>query len=450
MTIFWILAAGLAGLAILYIVTPLVAKRESGPEVDPDQLNLEVFKQQLRELDADLEAENLDQTQYKAARRDLERELLYDVDGSGQPQGQVTGGGSPIVALLLAVALPAFAFSLYLYIGNLDIIPRLEMAAARQNVVPGEHPGAPGREELPSMDVLVERLAARMEQNPEQLDGWLMLGRSYFAVNQPEKALQALEKAYDLAPENPEVILAYAQAVATNAGGKLAGRPAELIGKALEIEPGNVTGRWLYGLITYQSGDYARSVERWETILADLDPAGEEAGELRQFIADARRRGGMETPDAPVTQAPEAPAGAAPIPAPAAQATAARQPVPAPAEAASGPSITVNVALAEPLWPEADVNHTLFVYAKAVSGPPMPLAVQRLRVADLPATVTLDDSMAMMPAMRISAFPEVTVGARISASGQATPGSGDLEGEVSPVKPSATGPIEVIIDRVRP
>ena len=96
------------------------------------------------------------------------------------------------------------------------------------------------------------------------------------------------------------------------------------------------------------------------------------------------------------------------------------------------------------------MNHTLFVYAKAASGPPMPLAVQRLRAGDLPVTVKLDDSMAMTPAMRLSSFPEVTVGARISSSGQAMPQSGDMEGETGPVKRGASDPVQVLIDRVRP
>ena len=80
----------------------------------------------------------------------------------------------------------------------------------------------------------------------------------------------------------------------------------------------------------------------------------------------------------------------------------------------------------------------------------MPLAVKRLRAADLPVTVVLDDSMAMTPAMRLSNFPEVRVGARISGSGQAMPQSGDMEGEVGPVKPGASGPVEVVIEHVRP
>lgn len=440
MTIFWIFTAGLAGLAILFVVVPLLSRRESGPDMSQDRLNLEVFHQQLKELKADLAGGKLDRVQYRDSCRDLERELLYDIDGALDTQDQPAGNtGSIITALLLALAVPAFAFGLYLTIGDTSIIPRLEMAASGQAVPPAGHPGAADGQRMASLDELVVGLAAKMEENPGNLEGWLMLGRTYFAVNQPGKALEALEKAHGLAPENPDVILAYAEAIAASGEGKLAGRPAELIAKALEIDPENVTGRWLDGLVAYQAGDYPGSVERWELILAELDPSAEDTGELRQFIADARERAGM---------APASPAAGS-------EAQAAASPTPPPTAAGTdtvdtGPKVTVNVSLAEALWKQANVNHTLFVYAKAASGPPIPLAVKRLRTGDLPVTVTLDDSMAMMPAMRLSAFPEVIVGARISASGQATPRSGDLEAEVGPVRPGKTGPVDVVIDRVRP
>lgn len=452
MTIFWILAAGLAALGVLFVVLPLLARQDTGPGVDQDRLNLEVFRQQVAELDADLESGKLDRTQYKAARRDLERELLYDVDGL--PHSAEDGGSTrraPLVAVLAGLAVPVFAFGLYLAIGDTSIISRLEMAATGQGSAQG-HAGAGGEQPLPSMDVLVERLAAKMAENPDNLEGWVMLGRSYFAINQPAKALQALEQAFGLAPENPEVILSYAQAIAANSQGRLAGRPAELIAEALEIDPGSPTGRWLDGLRIYQTEDFAGAVSRWESLLADLDPESEEAAELREFIADARERAGASPSPAGEDSEPVSAEVSAATPAPE-TATEQRAP-PMTAEAAAsddeGTSLTVKVSLAEPLWKQADVNRTLFVYAKAVSGPPMPLAVKQLRTGDLPVTVTLDDSMAMMPAMRLSAFPEVTVGARISASGQATPGSGDLEGEVGPVKPGVSGPVEVVINRVRP
>lgn len=451
MTIFWIFTAGLAGLAILFVITPLLSRRESGSDVSQDQLNLEVFRQQLQELKADQVAGKLDRVQYKDSCRDLERELLYDVDGASATGDQPRTTGSVVTALILALAVPAFAFGLYRTIGNPNIIPRLEMAATGQTVPPAKHPGAADGQRTPSLDVLVQRLAAKMEENPENLEGWLMLGRTYFAVKQPGKALEALEKANELAPENPDVMLAYAEAIAANGDGKLAGRPAELIAKALEIDPDNVTGRWLIGLVSYQSGDFPGSVEHWESILSNLDPSAQDTSELREFIADARKRAGMP-PAMPAAASEKQPAVPVSSPGSTETETASTTPPSATESGAAdvGLKVMVNVSLAEPLWKQADVNHTLFVYAKAVSGPPMPLAVKRLRTGDLPVTVTLDDSMAMMPAMRLSAFPEVTIGARISASGQATPSSGDLEGEVGPVRPGQSGPVDVVIDRVRP
>ena len=489
MTIFWILVAGLAALALLFVVPPLLTRHEAEQTPDQDQLNLALFRQQLKELDTDLEAGNLDRGQYQAARRDLERELLHDVDGQGTgPAGP--GKRAPVTALVLALALPAFATWLYFAIGDSTIIPRLELAAAnRANPAAAGH-GAAGGADAASLEVLVERLAAKMEQNPDQLEGWLMLGRTYVALEQPAKGAAALQRALALAPQDPEIMVSLAQALAAAAGGQLAGRPVELIVTALAVEPDHATGLWLHGLAAYQAKDFAPAVERWERLAQGLDPNSEDSAQLRQFIADAREEGGLPpgaaptaTRDAPTTgqtasPGPTSPAGApmgttamapstatppatppaaSPATPPAASPhaatrapTATTPPASGQASVAAGPKLQVEVSLAEPLWREADVNHSLFVYAKAASGPPMPLAVKRLKVADLPLTVTLDDSLAMTPEMKLSNFPQVIVGARISPSGQATPQRGDLEGETGPIAPADQPSVKVLIERVRP
>lgn len=489
MTIFWILVAGLAALALLFVVPPLLTRHEAEQTPDQDQLNLALFRQQLKELDTDLEAGNLDRGQYQAARRDLERELLHDVDGQGTgPAGP--GKRAPVTALVLALALPAFATWLYFAIGDSTIIPRLELAAAnRANPAAAGH-GAAGGTDAASLEVLVERLAAKMEQNPDQLEGWLMLGRTYVALEQPAKGAAALQRALTLAPQDPEIMVSLAQALAAAAGGQLAGRPVELIVTALAVEPDHATGLWLHGLAAYQAKDFASAVARWERLAQGLDPSSEDAAQLRQFIADARAEGGLppggaetSAPGGPTTgqtasPEPTAPAGApmgttamapstatppvtppvaSPATPPAASPraatsapTATTPPASGQASVAAGPKLQVEVSLAEPLWREADVNHSLFVYAKAASGPPMPLAVKRLKVADLPLTVTLDDSLAMTPEMKLSNFPQVIVGARISPSGQATPQRGDLEGETGPIAPADQPSVKVLIERVRP
>ncbi len=429
MIIFWILAAGFTGIAVLFAVVPLLSKPKDSVGLDQDQLNLRIFQQQLQELDGDLASGNLDRPQYKAARRDLERELLYDLDH--EDTQAASQGIAPVLALFLALALPAFAFGLYSYLGNPQIISSLTSEAAQPPAVSHAGQGADGQS-LPPLDELVQRLAKKMEEHPDNPEGWLMLGRSYFALNQPKKALKALERAYALDANNPAVLLAYAQALAANAGGDLSGRPAKLIDRVLAMEPNHQTARWLKGLVAYQAGNFQAAVDLWEGLLAELQP-NQDTRELETMIAEARQKAGLP-PAEPKTRTTE--------PASTAQA--------APQKADQKVQLQVRVTLDESLWKQADVNDNLFIYAKAASGPPMPLAVKRLKVGDLPATVILDDSLALMPALRLSQFPQVMVGARIAKSGQATPQSGDLEGEVGPLTVPRSEPVELVIDRVRP
>jgi len=298
------------------------------------------------------------------------------------------------------------------------------------------------------MEVLVQRLAERMEQNPDNLEGWLMLGRTYFAIDEPQKAVAALARAYELTPKNPDVLVTYAEGIALMQDNQLEGKPAELILAALEIDPTHPSGRWLNGMLMYQRGQLNGAVTAWKSILTEMDPNSQEATELRETIRSAQERAGV--PEDQLL------AAAAPVTATAQTSPSKTEPPvvatteQAPPDAAAQASIQVRVALDPSLIDGASPDDTVFIYAKAVSGPPMPLAAQRLQVKDLPATITLDDSMAMMPQMRLSMFPQVTVGARITKSGQAIPQAGDLQGEVSPVSAAEAPTVDVLINAVRP
>ena len=442
MIIFWILAAGLTGLAVLFIVWPLLRVPTADTALSQGQLNLEVFRRRRDELDGDLAAGVLVREQYDAARKDLERELLYDLGGDadaapgGVAASRRTGDGrAPILALILGVALPVAAVLAYLQLGDQGVIPRIEAAVAETGEAAPADPQA-----AQSLEVLAQGLAERMQKTPDNLDGWLMLGRTYFAIGQPAKGLEALERAYQLAPEQAGVLAAYAEALGANAGNRLSGRPAELIRTALRLEPANPNVRWLAGMLDYQEGRFSAAVQTWQGLLSELDPAGQEAQQLGEMIAEAQGQAG--TPSA-AAEAPAPHAGAAaPAPADARQAEI--------AAGDTGARIQVSVTLAPALAAQAAPDDMVFVFARAPAGPPMPLAVQRLKVADLPATLTLDDSMAVIPTLRLSGYPEVLVGARISKSGQATPAAGDLEGQTGPVKASGGAAAAVAIDRVRP
>lgn len=450
---FWILAAGLTALALLFVVPPLLNREVTAPDIDQDDLNLALFREQLADLERDLAAGNLDQAQYDAARHDLERELLADVDD--RPAKASRSQGSRWVAILAALVVPAGAVTLYLQLGEAEIIPRLQATAARQTDNNAHAAGA--ARDRQSVEALVQKLATRMEQEPDDLQGWLMLGRSYFSLEQPERALRAFERAYGLAPEEPEVLLALAQALAAVNEGSLVGRPAELINQTLAIAPNNAGALWLSGMLNFQQGRYRAASDTWGQVLTQLDPDSEDAVELRQFIAEANHRAADEP-----QSAQDGPGGSRPMES---GSDASVQAIPAdPGDATSAdasdgtgpsattpaaPSIQVTVELAESLLSQVKTDDTLFVYAKAASGLPMPLAVKRSKVRDLPLTVTLDDSLAMVAGPRLSDTAEVIVGARISKSGQATPQVGDLEGEIGPIAVGENPSVQLTIDHAR-
>lgn len=437
MIIFWILAGLLLALSLVFVLAPLV--RPTPPDTAPgqDRLNLEVFQQRLKELDGDLEAGFLDQPQYDAARRDLERELLYDLDGAETAEAARSSSALSrwAMALVLTIIVPAATVLAYLELGRTDLIDQRQAAAM------SDSPNA----EAASLEELVQQLETRLEQEPANIDGWMMLSRTYLAMGRLNAGAKAMERAYALAPNEVEIKIAYAEVLGLADPNKsLLGRPAELIAEALVLEPTNSNARWFSGLVAFQRGQYQAARTAWQSILDELDPASEEAGNLRQMMDEAQRRAGVpaETASATPIEASEAKVDATTTETPAAT----REPL----AAASQVSLTVAVSLDPGLSARVSPEDTVFVFARAVQGPPMPLAVQRLQVKDLPATVTLDDSQAMNPALRLSAFEEIQVGARVSLSGQATPQPGDLFGESGPVQRDTQTDIQIQINQVRP
>ncbi|MBK1647333.1 c-type cytochrome biogenesis protein CcmI [Rhabdochromatium marinum] len=438
MTLFWTLAGALMLLAFFVVLVPLLRRRPASaslPGVSQDAVNLSLFRQQMAELDTDLANGKIDSAQHQSAKLELERELLHDIDDAGAAAAEHATRGRWLLPLL-ALAVPALALAFYQATGTPQIIPRLAASATQAPV----H-GSTG--EMPPLDVLAERLAARMEQNPEDIEGWMMLGRTYFAMGQPAPALKALQQAYALAPDNLDVKLTYAEALAANNDNQLEGQPAALISEVLAADPDHINARWLNGMLSFQRGQYTAAIQSWQRVLEQIDPASSDAEDLRGLIAEARQRGGL---------ADEAPATVAAVPTSAAAPKADKPAAATPAPAAAAPGqIEVNVAVAPEFAESIDPSTAVFIYAKAAAGPPMPLAAQRVTLGDLPMTVTLDDSLAINPALKLSSFPTVIVGARISASGQAMPMPGDPQGETGPLNTErASAPIQVLIDQRRP
>ncbi len=417
MIVFWIFAALMLAVALLLLVPALLGRKQIR-DLDRNQQNVAIARERMKELEGEYGRGVLSEADYEQAKRELEQALLNDVEEGPQatPTAAVTSTARGTL-IGVVVGVPLVAVLLYLQLGNLTALdPQAQTAGA-----PAGHPG--GDTTAATMEQLVAGLAAKLQEEPNNAEGWFMLGRSYMSMGRYPDAANAFRQVLNLVGDEPTVMLRYADALAMAQGGKIAGEPFALIKHALELNPNDETGLWLAGLGYEEQGQYEQAVQHWrklERLLQD-NPASQT--EVRNLIARAEQQLGR-----PVTVE-----------------TAPAQPA-----ATSKVALQVTISLAEALKDKVSADDTVFIFARAVEGPPMPLAALRKQVRDLPLTVTLDDSMAMMPQLKLSNFNEVRVGARISKSGAVGAQSGDLQGEISPVSTASDETIQVTIDQLIP
>ena len=431
MTVFWSLAAIMMLAALLFIVPPLLRNREVSSAVSRDELNAEVIKAQLAELEADLAAGKLEQTQYAAARTDLEQELLYDLSTTGPAQREPRSGRW--ATLLIIPALPLCAVLLYQQLGSVELIDRLQQAPSP---TAQSQPEQPQSQPVASIDELVAKLAERLEQQPDDLKGWVMLARSYTIMKRYSDAAAAYENVLRLGGENADLLTDYADTLVMATGGTFTDKAGALLTRALELDPGNVKGLWLAGHWKFDNREYATALDYWQRAAVKLPAGSEDAKVIAQQISKAQGLLGIEAELSPAVATAPADKGT----------TAADTGATAAADSATGTALSVHVDLAPDIAAAAAAEDTVFIFARATQGPRMPLAIVRKQVSDLPVTVTLNDSQAMMPTMKLSNFEQVEIGARISKSGNAMPQSGDLQGSRSPVSTDESQTIEITID----
>ncbi|MDD3448454.1 MAG: c-type cytochrome biogenesis protein CcmI [Gammaproteobacteria bacterium] len=425
MTTLWIVFAALV-LAALAIVVPPLLRRRGLANVARDELNLAIHGERLAELKRLYDEAEMTRADYDQAVLELEQDLADDL-AAGSDRVRSTQPGR-WAAVLVVVLVPLLSVGLYTRLGNADRLAEFETSA--------EVGRATGQEGMPSIDSMVSTLEQKLRENPDQPEGWFLLGRTYLAMERPADAAEALRKANEMQPGNAQFMITYAQALALAREGDFSGEPLELIRKVLEAEPENPQVLFLAGVANFQQGSFEQAILSWRRVLAMQPPESEDAQLLQTYIQRAATLLAQEGGQVPATQSPPAASAAPQSPAAGAQ-----------APEAGGARLTVQVSLAPELAGQVKPTDTVFVFAVATEGPRMPLAIQRLTAAELPATVELDDSMAMMPAMKLSGFPEVTVGARVSFSGDAIAKSGDFEGRVTQVTVAgAEGPIAVVID----
>jgi cytochrome c-type biogenesis protein CcmH len=435
MIAFWIVAVLLMAGALLFILTPLLRKEEvAHPHALRDEVNLMVLRDQLHELDADKAAGTIDAAAYESARHELERRVAEDV----QPGTAITKNvpRKNAVGLLVGLSLPVVAVSLYFLLGSPEGLDPTQTAA------PKEAAHEVTEEQILAM---VTSLAQRLKDSPDDVQGWSMLARSYNALGRFGDAADAYARLVKLVPGNADMLADYADTLAMSLNKSLQGEPEKLIARALQADPKNIKALALAGSAAFERRDYPVAITQWKKILAlvpaDSDIArstGDSIGEAQTLAA-----GKPATPPAPMaaTTAPSTPA-------PAAAPTAQTKPAAPASPTAAAAEVAGTVELDAALRAQVADTDTVFIFARAAQGPRFPLAVLRKQVKDLPTAFVLDDSMSMVPDAKLSSFPMVVVGARVSKSGSATPAAGDFEGLTEPVRPGAKN-LKIRIDAQR-
>lgn len=421
MIVFWILAILLAFITAALVLLPM-RRSAQGEEQDLVSLNRRVFRERLAELERDQAEGRIDAQTFADLRTELERNLLT-LTPQEVPAGEGRSAGR--IAAVTFVALPLIAGAFY----YAAVAPQSlgEWWSLRDEMGPtvdrllrdGEISHA--EEERLGMANRIRLLQDRLQKNPEDDRGWLLLGKSYLWLGQVQPAGVALEHAWRLSPDNPEYAVGMALAHIFGNERRLDAQSRRLLEGVLANYPEYEDALRIYGVFAYQSGDYPTAATMLQRLLALQNPSRTDPAmlqEMQAMMVDAQNR--MQQP-------------------------AAEKKV-----AATGPVIRVRVKIDRSLAGKYSPDDNLYVFARALEGPPMPLAVARRRAGELPLTLELDDSQSMMPQRLLSSVQEIAVSARISRHGDPQPQPGDLEAVAVPVRQNGgSQAVELLIRNVR-
>ena len=417
MTVFLLSVAGMVVLALL-IVLPVLLRGNATVTTSSAESNLSVLRDQFAELERDASNGLIAADHLAEAHDDLERRVLED---GRAPSAMVPRPlSSRLPAIVLALALPLLSGGLYWALGN---------PAALEAVDSAGHKVSPAQ-----IEAMLKKLEQRLVDTPNDANGWAMLARSYLVLRRYQESADAYAKAAVLIPDDADLLADYADALAMAQGRRIDGKPMELVEHALRVDPTQWKALAMAGSAAFERKDYKKALGYWETLSKrpGLDP--EFQRNIVSSIEEARQLAGGKA--VPRVAEAAAPAGAAAV-------------AGSPAIAAGSGAVSGTVRLSPAFAGKVAPTDTVFIFARAAPGPRMPLAVLRKQVQDLPFDFKLDDSMAMAPEMKLSKFPEVVVGARVSKTANAIPQSGDVQGASQPVRVGSRG-IAVVIDATVP
>ncbi|MBC8519765.1 MAG: c-type cytochrome biogenesis protein CcmI [Gammaproteobacteria bacterium] len=405
---FWSGSIVMVAIALFFLLPPLLGRGKT-VGVARRETNLTIFQQRLEELKDDRESGEISSEQFEQAEADLKRELLADLEGEEHKVEQNSSAGR-VGALIAIVLVPLIAFGIYGKIGAPEAINvKVASASAQQ------------QQSTKNFEDVVAQLEKKLEQNPDNSEGWMMLAKSYEVLGRNSEIVNVYERAIEKMGESvdSQLFMEYGEALATRNGGSWMGKPVDQLTRALDIDPTNRDALWISGHAYFDLGKYEKALGFWER-LANTAPTDdpEIVNMINEAAYEAQEQLGREK-------------------------TALLKLVAVPA----GTVLTVAVALDQSLQEMVSAEDVVFIYAKAQGKKGPPLAAQRLTVASLPTTIQLDDTMAMIASNNLSSADQIVVGAKVSKSGVATGGSGDLVGTVETTT-SQTDTIKLVINQI--
>lgn len=418
-SLFWIAAAACIAIALAFVLPPLLRKRETAPKAARRDINIAVYRDQMKEMEADLANGMLSDEQFQAGKLELEARLAEDA--LLKADAVMTPVASRRLGFTMAGVLPAAAFGLYFLMGNpMSLISIAEAQAnpqANPQEVKGEH----------DIMKMIQQVEEKTKTDPNDVAAWTMLGKTYAAVGHWPEALHAYEKAMKLKPDVPAIMTGYAEALAISRNRVLAGEPIKLVLQALEKDPDDVKGLELAGISAFQERSYAKAAFYFKHLHKQLPADSPYAQDILEAQKEATRLSrqaltGMDNLADPAAKT----------------------------DRTAGPGATLHgmVDITAALKGKVNAQDVVFLFARPASGG-APVAALRSTADKFPLEFELSDALAMNPDNRLSNFKEVTLIARVSKSGEPAGSPGDLEGTLAGVKVGAKN-IKLTIDKVRP
>lgn len=413
---FWVAALVCVLAALAFVLPPLLRKKQAVAKAARRDINIAVYRDQMKEMEADRSNGLLTEEQFQKGKLELEGRLAEDA--LAREDAAMTPVASRNLGFTLATALPLAAFGIYFWLGNPDSIAAVNDPMQAQQVK-GEH----------DIMKMIQKVEEKTKADPNDAQAWSILAKTYAAVGHWPEALTAYEKAYKLKPDQAAILSGYAEVLAITNNRVLAGKPIELVMQALEKDPNDIKGLELAGIHAFQEKGYAKAAYYMKQLYKQLPPESPYAQDIlaAQKEAESMVKGALTGLDNLADPA------------------AAKEDK---AASGHGAMIRGKVDISPALKAKVTDKDPIFLFARAAGGG-APVAAIRATASQFPLEFMLDDSMAMNPNNKLSNFKEVSLVARVAKSGQVTGGPGDFEGALEKVKVGTTG-VKLTIDKIRP